>query len=200
MHAMLDGLYERVLLQQPQITVTGLWAIGDWFYIVCPDLQPDTCALDGKRLEEWFRNEGKAIGSPVKLAAAAPDGAQLVPERTTAERINMVGAPHTVRELFSILSLSVPHNFPSFDFHTKPPVATLYVSRVLMTYEETMVRNAIAPYLRVNEARSRGRRGPLRTTARLSASSVPSGRYRVSACSPPSQELLSAGESSRRSG
>jgi hypothetical protein len=139
--------YERVLLQQPQITATGLWASGDWFYVVCPDLQPDTCALDGKRLEEWFRNEGKAIGSPVKLAAAAPDGAQLVPERTTAERINMVGAPHTVRELFSILSLSVPHNFPSFDFHTKPPVATLYVSRVLMTYEETMVRNSIAPYL-----------------------------------------------------
>lgn len=139
--------YERVQLLQPQIAVKGLWAYADWFYVVCSDLQPSTLALDGKPLEEWFNDDGKAIGSPTRLASTAPPGASLVPERTVEERLDLIGAPLTVRNIVSLLSLSIPNDFPPFDFKTQPPIATLYVPRALMPYEEAIFRNALAPYL-----------------------------------------------------
>jgi len=129
------------------MALKGLWAYADWFYIVCPDLQPSTLALDGKPLEEWFNDDGKAMGSPTRLASIAPPGASLVPERTIEERLDLIGAPLTVRNIVSILSLSIPNDFAPFDFQTQPPIATLYVARALMPYEEAIFRNAIAPYL-----------------------------------------------------
>jgi hypothetical protein len=139
--------YERVQLLQPHIAVNGLWAHADWFYVVCRGFEPSTLALDGKPLEEWFRDEGKAVGSPTRLASEPPPGAVLVPERTVEERLNLIGAPLTVRNIVSVLSLSIPNSFPPFDFKTQPPIATLFVARALMPYEEVIFGNAIAPYL-----------------------------------------------------
>jgi hypothetical protein len=93
--------YERLQLLQPHIDVKGLWAYGDWFYAVCPDLQPNTVTLDGTPLEKWFDDEGKAMGSPTRLVSSAPPGASLVPERTIEERIDMIGYPLTVRNIIS---------------------------------------------------------------------------------------------------
>lgn len=142
--------YERLLLLQPQLAVDGLWALGalgEVFCIVCPDLTDDTLASNGEPIGKWFNEEGKAMGSPVGLVAKPPEGALRVPERKITDRVNLIGAPLSVRSIVSILSVSLPRDLPPFDFKTSPPVASLYVPRSLSDEEEIAFRDALDPYL-----------------------------------------------------
>jgi hypothetical protein len=139
--------YERLQLFQPHVKLSGLWASGDWYHVVCPELDQNVLAADGQPLEAWFQDDGKPIGAPVKLTKSTPPDSLLVPERSLGDQIALVGAPLTVRNLLTLLSLTVPSNFPPFEFKTRPPKATLYVPRTLLPYEETVFRKAVAPYL-----------------------------------------------------
>jgi len=113
--------YERLLLLQPHIQVTGLWKKDNWFYAVCPGLSADLKAADGSPLVEWFDRSGRAAGSPIRLEARQPQGATRVPERTLDEVATLVGYPLTVRDMYAQLALLLPKTFPDFDFHTSPP-------------------------------------------------------------------------------
>jgi hypothetical protein len=138
--------YERLLLLQPQIQVTGLWKKDDWFYAICPDLSNELRASDGSQLIQWFDHFGRAAGSPIRLAAQQPQGATLVPERTPDEVATLVGHPLTVRDMFTQLAMVLPKTFPDFDFNTSPPKAFVYVPRPLSQDEEECLRGVFSRY------------------------------------------------------
>jgi hypothetical protein len=119
--------YESFLLMQFHVSVQGLWKLGDWFYIVCPELDRELNAKDGQPLQKWFEYSGRAASSPILLSARVPDGAVCVPERTVEERAMLVGEPLTVRDTYIELSLLLPKGFTAFELDTSPPNAFIYV-------------------------------------------------------------------------
>ena len=136
--------YERLLLLQPHVRVTGLWKKGRWFYAVCPDLSSGLMVSDGKSLEQWFEHEGRALGSPIRLVALPPEDSTPVPERSADEVAMLMGYPLTVRDVYSQLSLILPRTFPDFDFVSSPPDDYVYVSRSLGADEEHCLRMAFS--------------------------------------------------------
>lgn len=138
--------YEQLLLRQPHVPVGGLWTDGTWFYAVCPALQ-NAVSMEGEPIEKWFNQNGKAVGAPIRLVTTVPPGTVAVPERRIDERISLIGAPLTARDVLVQLSLRLPRDFPAFDFDAAPPRATLHVARKLTSFEEEHARETASPYL-----------------------------------------------------
>ena len=136
--------YERLLLLQPHVGVEGLWKMGKHFFAVCPELDHGLKTEDGQSLDDWFRNSGRAVGSPIRLVSAPPKNAVRVQERTAVELAELLGAPLTVRDMFVELALTLPKEFPEFDFTTSPPNALVSVSRALTKKEEDELRAAFS--------------------------------------------------------
>ena len=134
--------YERLLLLQPQVKTGGLWKMDRLFYAVCPDLEAGLLAQDGSPLAHWFNESGRALGAPIQLVAAHPEGAEPVPERSLAERIQLHGEPLTVRDLYAELAIQMPQAFPEFVLNVSASTATVFVPRALSEVEQSRLENA----------------------------------------------------------
>jgi hypothetical protein len=137
--------YERLLLLQPHIRVAGLWKHDQWFYAVCPDLEKGLAADDGQKLSQWFDNQGRAIGSPIRLVSRAPDGAVRVRERNAKELAELRGVPLTVSNVETCLAVSLPIGFPDFRLQTTPPDAYVYVASALTPAQRRILEERLEP-------------------------------------------------------
>src|SRR5690242_910125 len=80
--------YRQLIVQRPHVRFEGLWAIGDEYFVVCPDYR-SACASDGTPLATWFDRKCRVVTAPVSLVDAPPQGADRVPEHTLDESIAM---------------------------------------------------------------------------------------------------------------
>jgi hypothetical protein len=139
--------YEHFLMLQPSISVDGMWFANGAYFIYCLSIGPGDVTENGESLVEWFNQKCRAITAPVSLTSSLPDNAIRVPGRSVEERVDLIGSPLTIRDIVSILSRSIPRSLPDFDFKTRPPVATLYVSRDITSAEKATFETTLKPYL-----------------------------------------------------
>ena len=138
--------YERLCVQQPHIETGGIWQHAGEYYIACPKLSDNSRAADGTPLRDWFDSSCRPFGIPIRLVAAAPQGAQEVPQRTLEEAIELAGDPLTTWQLLSELSLRLPRTFPLLGVEDGPSPMTVKVcvSRDLTSDDKRELDAAIA--------------------------------------------------------
>jgi hypothetical protein len=61
--------YERLLLLQPHLRVSGLWQKDQFFFVVCPNLEDGLLTHDGQPLETWWDESARTLGVPMQLVA-----------------------------------------------------------------------------------------------------------------------------------
>lgn len=142
--------YERLLLQQPQVRIQGLWLLKDLYYAVCPDLRT-AVTIDGKPLGSWFDESCRVVGAPLTLVETVPEGAEAVPTRSAEELAIGCGEPNNTRGVFVDLHLALPPEFPNFNIDWNGTRAVVRVPRALSSEEEselhrTCERLALPPF------------------------------------------------------
>ena len=120
--------YERLLLEEPQANIDGLWMLNGEFFIHCPNLAENPRALDGTPLQRF--EHYRTFGSAVSLVSAVPAGAIRVPSRTSAELVLGIGEERTWSRLANDLGLILPRDFPAFDLAFDPTVPGYVVTVV----------------------------------------------------------------------
>lgn len=126
--------YDQLLLQQPHVEFDGLWVLNDDHFVLCVGLC-DARTTKNESLRRWFDHSCRVIGARISLVETLPQGAVRLPERTTKERIELVGAPRTLRDLLYDLSLILPADFPPFDISETGSTVNIVTSRVLTDLE-----------------------------------------------------------------
>lgn len=135
--------YEQLLLQQPHIEFGGLWRIGWRHFVICPQFQAAR-TIDGEDLAGWFHNKCRVITAPIEIVASCPLGAERVPERTAAERVALVGAPRTIRDVLVEMSLALSHDFPPFTIRFGNQKVTVATKESLTSEKIEQARSAYA--------------------------------------------------------
>jgi hypothetical protein len=132
--------YEQLRIGQPHVETAGLWRLGNSYYILCPALNDNSRASDGRSVVEWF-NDHRALTAPVSLVRALPNGAEQVPERTLDDAIRLSGEPLTLWHLVAELSLRLPRTFPLLRVidGSSPMSVRIVVSRSLSDPEEVIL-------------------------------------------------------------
>lgn len=126
--------YEQLLLQQPHIAFSGLWRL-DWrYFVVCPTLETAR-TVEGKDLAKWFHNNCRVVTAPIVIVASCPPSAERVPERTAAERVALVGAPRSTRDVLVDMDLALSKHFPPFTIRPVGAKFVLVTKVVLVTKE-----------------------------------------------------------------
>jgi hypothetical protein len=133
--------YEQLLMQQPHIDFHGLWRKGYHHYILCPDVESARTA-EGEDLRRWFDHSCRAITAPVELVASCPPDAERVPERSSAERALLAGAPRNRRDLLVDLGLLLPLEFPPFTIDNPDADIVMVTHRALTPDETAQTRSA----------------------------------------------------------
>lgn len=105
--------YERLLLAQPQLEFDGLWFKDQIYYIVCPELTPDTKSKEGMPLEIWFRMH-QLMGPLTKIVSEAPAGAERIRSRTAEDLALLRDSSRTFPEIVLAINLALPREFPNF--------------------------------------------------------------------------------------
>src|ERR1700690_294459 len=106
--------YERLLLEEPQAEIDGLWMLNGEFFILCPPLASNPLAANGTPLVQQFE-QYRTLGSAVSLVSEVPAGAVRVPARTSAQPVLGIGEERTWSRLANDLGLILPRDFPTFD-------------------------------------------------------------------------------------
>lgn len=104
---------EKLAFAQPQVSIQGLYKIGNAYSILINDDLTITKSTDGKSLAEWFKNN-RAMTAPVTLVNAVPTDAVPVPFRTKTQMITISGDPLTLNDLYDTLNLTLPKKSPPF--------------------------------------------------------------------------------------
>lgn len=144
--------YNRFRFFQPQIPEEGLYKLGEYYYIHCPNLTHLSVARDGTSLTKWFA-DNKYMITPVFLVSSLPAGAIRMREITRAETFSCVGMSHTVRDIYTDLAVELPEEFPLFAIKDGVGSVTVLVERNLTADEhvrlnETLQRLKLAaPYV-----------------------------------------------------
>jgi len=106
--------FERLLLEEPQAVIDGLWVHNRQFFIRCPNLPNNPLASNGTPLVQRFDEHYRSSGSSVSLVSEVPPGAVRVPSRTPAELVLGIGDERTWAQLSDELGLILPKDFPAF--------------------------------------------------------------------------------------
>lgn len=131
--------YETLLLLQPQIPTSGLYSLGDEFYVVCPSAD-SAVADDGRPITEWFEAH-RQLTAPVRLVERPPSGARRVGERSLNEVVDLVGEPLTGRDVETMMTQWLGREFPFLALVCDPREATtIRVSRVLNDGEQALLK------------------------------------------------------------
>jgi hypothetical protein len=135
--------YERLLLEEPQAEIDGLWMLNGQFFILCPTLAADPLAANGTPLIQQFE-QYRTLGSAVSLVSEVPAGAVRVPPRTSAQLVLGIGEERTWSRLANDLGLILPRDFPSFDlsFDNALPGYVVTIARELNSDQVVAVQAA----------------------------------------------------------
>lgn len=136
--------YESLLLMQPHMEFGGLWAKGDRFLILCPSLDKNPLASDGRPLRDWFHYSCRPVCCPVEITSVVPDGHELVNERSGSELARLFGEPLTLSELYREVYISLPKSFPLSAIKSGAGKVIVSVSRQLTQNEENEINIAFA--------------------------------------------------------
>lgn len=113
-----DGLalavYERLHVGQPNIRTLGLWAIGERYYLVCPDIDENTKSAGGQPLLQWLLEDAGWPLPPIKLVNQVPSGGREVRRRKASDAIRLSGINRIPRDIFADLSIALGPDFPRF--------------------------------------------------------------------------------------
>jgi hypothetical protein len=137
--------YERLLLLQPHIRVSGLWQKDYRFFVVCPDLQDGLLTHDGQPLNEWWNDSARVLCAPMELVSAVPEGAVRLPERDIDELANLRGTPLTIPDIETLLGVALPCGFPAFGLETIQSDAFLYVETALSPAQTRLLYQHFEP-------------------------------------------------------
>lgn len=136
--------YEAMLLQQPHIGFEGLWKVGPMYCILCPALAQAPVTVDGKPLVEWFDNECRPAGSPVRLVGNVPEGSMRISERTVEELSLLHGEPLTGPEVGLEIAAALPKQFPLEVVVARNAKLIFNVSRPLLEDEQIELEIAMS--------------------------------------------------------
>ena len=106
--------YDNFVLNQPHINVEGLFEKNRKYYIVCPNINVETKAMDGENIYEWFR-DNREIGCPIELVTKCPEKSVKIDERTIDELVEGNNNPKNLRDLFSSILMLLPKKFPKIN-------------------------------------------------------------------------------------
>lgn len=137
--------YERFLFSQPHIYVKGLYydKKSSYYYVLCPDIDGNTKAMDGSNIFQWFANN-KVAGWPIKLVNNIPSNALEVEERNIEELINGSGTPDNLRNTIIKLYLMLPKDFPFIYLrYNKDQEIEIVVDKQLTKEENSLLKNII---------------------------------------------------------
>ncbi|MFT3927074.1 MAG: hypothetical protein QM778_31295 [Myxococcales bacterium] len=133
--------YEQLRLQQPHVKFGGLWHVGPYHFIVCPGAKT-AATLEGEDLGAWFDGHCRVLGSAIELVESAPSNAELVPERSSADRALLAGAPRNRRDVLVDLGLALPQDFPAFTVDNPKAEIVLVTNQELDASEQEAARIA----------------------------------------------------------
>ena len=138
--------YSRLVLENPNVPIEGLYRLGRRCIIVIPGFNPDMRAADGRPLPEWFTAEN-AAGVSMNLVDRVSEGAVLVPEPCLADLVELRDLPRSARDIDTELALRLPRTFPRFTTRRSDAGGTLLldVERALRADEHMALRRALAP-------------------------------------------------------
>lgn len=153
--------YSRLVLENPNVPVDGLYRVGRRGFIVIPGLSSEMRAADGRPLSEWVAAE-KIATTPMELVNRIPEGAVRVPDPSLSDLVELRDLPRSFRGLDTELALRLPRTFPRFTSNRGEVSSVLVeVERPLWPDEQVELRRALAslhyspmtrPLIRVNPA------------------------------------------------
>lgn len=142
--AMVLASYERMLTGAPHVVLKGLWAVGEHYYIWCPELSEDTKALDGSPIAHWLHEATNWLAPPIDLVAAVPEGARQVEPRSLREAIELRGVARNLRDMFTDLALRLGPEFPEFKLKDgKEQQTEIHIERKLESEEILALTEAV---------------------------------------------------------
>lgn len=137
--------YSRLVLENPNVPIEGLYRVGRRCFIVIPGLSADMRATDGRPLFEWIAAETTA-GVPMELVHRVPEGAVRVPDPSLADLVELRDLPRSVRGIDTELALRLPRTFPRFTTGRGDASSILVeVERPLQSDEHVELRRALGP-------------------------------------------------------
>lgn len=139
--------YETLCLQQPHLSIKGIWKLDGYYFIVCPGLRKSTLALNGEPLSQWFAKH-KILSSPTRVSAFIPKGAEQIMPLTGEELADLAGSPRNLTFFYYDVLLNLPKTFPQFKLKDKEGVITVLTKLPLTELEITQFKTAVK---RLNE-------------------------------------------------
>lgn len=137
--------YENFLLNQPHIKTDGLFFVDSRYYIVCPELQADTKALDGSIVIDWFKSK-RIASCPIELVREVPGNAVKIKERTIEQVVFGSGKPRNQRSALVSIVISLPQDFPkkvTLERSDEPFTIRVLVERELTEEECSLLEAAL---------------------------------------------------------
>ncbi len=133
--------YETLALVVPDVQLKGLFTDGTQYFFVCAGAT--TRLVDGQPLGTWFYGRHVPICSPFVVCEAAPVGGTEVPARTAEEIALAKGHASTIRQIWSQLSLALPHDFPLVDIRDGEGFVRVVVADKLADDEADLLAQAV---------------------------------------------------------
>lgn len=134
--------YNRLRLLQPHIPEEGLFKLGERYFIHCPGLNAAMKSREGELIDKWFK-DNKHMITPIELAPEKPTGATRIRKLTNVELAACTGTSHTIRDIYSDLSVELPSSFPNFAINDGTGSITVIVSKNLSEDEATRLREVM---------------------------------------------------------
>jgi hypothetical protein len=140
--ALVLAAYERLYVGQPQVRLEGLWAVGEHYYLVCPEADRETKAVDGSPLMQWVFEPLSMMLPPIELVTEAPAGSRRVEPRGIEATVELRGITRVVRDIFIDLALALGPEFPSFSLVDTNGLLEIHVDTELQANELGALRIA----------------------------------------------------------
>lgn len=105
--------YNYLILHQYHLKIDGLWRLNNRYFILCPELDNSTLAIDGSNLNKWFRDHS-ILGTQTQLVNSIPEGAERIPTFTKDDVSYFAGSPRNFTFFLNDLLSNLPKDFPDF--------------------------------------------------------------------------------------
>ncbi len=121
--------YETFLLGQYQINCQGLYFASGRYFIYCPEVTPDTEALNGENIHHWFQMN-RLMSASIIIVNQIPEDAVKIDDQLSSSVPIDSGYLVTNSDLEYEIDLLIPKIFPDYKLVNSSPMALVFKEEV----------------------------------------------------------------------